>query len=137
CVACSGQASGSQSNAPIKIGISVSLSGDFSADGKTIQQGYQLWADTINKKGGLLGRQVQLDILSDASSTQQVVTNYQKLITLDHCDLVFGPFSSLLTKPASVAVNRYGYAMIEGAGGGPSVFTQGLHNLFDVSAPVA
>jgi len=122
---------------PIKIGISLSLSGDFSADGKAFQQGYQLWADTVNKNGGLLGRKVQLDILSDASSTTQVVTNYQKLITVNHDDLVLGPFSTLLTKPASVVANRYGYAMIEGAGGGPSVFTQGLHNIFDVSPPVA
>src|SRR2546421_12745511 len=126
-----------QTQPPIKIGISLSLSGDFSADGKAFEQGYQLWADTVNKNGGILGRQVQLDILSDASSTTQIVTNYQKLITVDHCDVVFGPFSSLLTKPASVVANRYNYAMIEGAGGGPSVFTQGLHNLFDVSAPVA
>ncbi len=126
-----------QNKAPIKIGISLSLSGDYSADGLAFQQGYRLWAATVNKNGGVLGRQVQLDILSDASSTAQVVTNYQKLITVDHCDLVFGPFSSLLTKSASVVANRYGYAFIEGAGGGPSVFTQGLHNLFDVSAPVA
>jgi branched-chain amino acid transport system substrate-binding protein len=127
----------SQTKTPIKIGISLSLSGDFSADGKAFQQGYELWRDTVNKNGGILGRQVQLDILSDASSTTQVVTNYQKLITVDHCDLVLGPFSSLLTKPASVVASRYNYAMIEGAGGGPSVFTQGLHNLFDVSPPVA
>ncbi len=139
--ACGGSGSSTttsnQPKTPIKIGISLSLSGDFSADGKAFQQGYQLWADNVNKNGGLLGRQVKLDILSDASSTTQVVTNYQKLINVDHVDLVLGPFSSLLTKPASVVANRYGYAMIEGAGGGPSVFTQGLHNLFDVSPPVA
>lgn len=122
---------------PIKIGVSLSLSGDFSDDGKAFQQGYQLWADMVNKNGGLLGRQVQLDILSDASSTDQVQTNYQKLITVDKVDLVLGPYSTLLTKPASVVANRYGYAMVEGAGGGPSVFTQGLHNVFDVSLPVA
>jgi len=126
-----------QSQPPIKIGISLSLSGDFSADGKAFEQGYQLWADTVNKNDGLLGRQVQLDILSDASSTTQIVTNYQKFITVNHDDLILGPFSTLLTKPASLVASRYGYAMIEGAGGGPSVFTRGLHNLFDVSAPVA
>ncbi len=126
-----------QPKTPIKIGISLSLSGDFSADGLAFQQGYNLWAATVNKNGGILGRQVQLDILSDASSTTQIVTNYQKLITVDHCDLVFGPFSTLLTKAGSVVANRYGYAFLEGAGGGPSVFTQGLHNVFDVSAPVA
>lgn len=139
--ACGGTGGGSSTptttnQAPIKIGISLSLSGDFSADGKAFQQGYQLWADTVNKNGGLLGRQVQLDIVSDASSTTQVVTNYQKLITVDKVDLVLGPYSTLLTKPASVVANRYGYAFIEGAGGGPSVFTQGLHNIFDVSPPI-
>lgn len=134
-----GCATGSTStnNSPITIGISLSLSGDFSADGQAFQQGYQLWADYTNKHGGLLGRKVQLKILSDASSPQQVTTNYQTLITQDKVDLVFGPFSTLLTKPASVIANRYGYAMVEGAGGGPSVFQQGLNNVFDVSLPVA
>jgi branched-chain amino acid transport system substrate-binding protein len=122
---------------PIKIGASLSFSGDFSADGKAFQQGYELWASDVNKAGGLLGRQVQLDILNDNSSADQVQTNYQTLITVHKDDLVFGPFSTLLTKPASVVANRYGYAMVEGAGGGPSVFTQGLNNVFDVSLPVA
>ncbi len=125
------------SGTPIKIGISLSLSGDFSADGQAFQQGYQLWADYVNSHGGLLGRPVQLDIISDASSPDQVQTNYQTLIKVHKDDLVFGPFSTLLTKPASVVANRYGYAMVEGAGGGPSVFTQGLNNVFDVSLPVA
>src|SRR5512135_2264343 len=121
---------------PIKIGISLSLSGDFSADGQGFKQGYQLWADTVNKNGGLLGRQVQLDIVSDASSPDQVQTNYEKLITVDKVDLVFGPYSSLLTKPASDVANKYGYAMVEGAGGAPSVFNRGLKNVFDVSLPI-
>jgi branched-chain amino acid transport system substrate-binding protein len=140
CSSSGGSSSGAQSaksSAPITIGVSLSLSGDFSADGKAFQQGYQLWADDINAKGGLLGRHVKLDIVNDASSPVQVVTNYQKLISVDHVDLVFGPFSTLLTKAASQVVNRYGYAFVEGAGGGPSVFTLGLHNVFDVSLPVA
>ena len=132
--ACGGQATG---NGPIKIGVSLSLSGDFSADGEAFQQGYELWRDAINKKGGLLRRQVQLDILSDDSSTQQVAANYTKLITVNKDDLVVGPFSTLLTKSASQVANSYGYAMLEGAGGGASVFDKGLNNIFDVSMPVA
>ncbi len=122
---------------PIKIGTSLSFSGDFSADGMAFQQGYQLWQADVNKAGGLLGRQVQLDVLNDNSSADQVQTNYQTLITVHKDDLVFGPFSTLLTKPASVVASRYGYAFVEGAGGGPSVFTRGLNNVFDVSLPVA
>jgi branched-chain amino acid transport system substrate-binding protein len=136
-LAACGNPSTTTNTTPIKIGISLSLSGDFSPDGQAFQQGYQLWADDINKSGGLLGRKVQLDIVSDASDPDQVVTNYNKLISVDKVDLVFGPFSTLLTKPASVTANRYHYAMLEGAGGGPSVFQQGLNNVFDVSLPVA
>jgi branched-chain amino acid transport system substrate-binding protein len=117
----------------IKIGASLSLSGDFSADGQAFKRGYQLWASHVNSHGGLLGCRVTLDIVSDASSPAQVVTNYQKLISSDHVDLAFGPFSTLLTVPASKVANRFGYALIEGAGGAPAVFANGLHNVFDVS----
>jgi len=101
-----------------------------------MKQGYQLWADTINANGGLLGRPVQLLMLDDKSDPDQVAKNYETLITTDHVDLLFGPFSTLLTKPASTVANQHGYAMVEGAGGGPSVFARGLRNVFDVSLPV-
>ena len=55
-------------------------------------------------------------------------------------DLAFGPFSSLLTTPSASVAARYGYALIEGAGGAPSVFAspanQAAHNVFDVSLPI-
>src|SRR5260221_4672024 len=104
-VACgSGQSTttSNQNKTPVKIGISLSLTGDFSADGLAFQQGYQLWASDVNKNGGLLGRQVQMDILSDANMTDQVQTNYQTLINVHHEELVFGPFSTVLIKPQSM-----------------------------------
>src|ERR1700674_155699 len=118
--------------APITIGVSVSLSGDFSSDGKALEQGYDLWMQDVNKKGGLLGHQVSMKYVDDASSQQQVVTNYTTLINQDHVALVFGPFSSLLTIPASTVTDRYGYAFPEPAGGGPAVFTRGLKSIFFV-----
>jgi branched-chain amino acid transport system substrate-binding protein len=125
------------SKSPILIGASLSLTGDFSTDGLAFQKGYNLWVSQVNKAGGILGRQVKLDILNDNSSPTQVVTNYQKLITVNHVALTFGPFSTLLTAPASATAHRYGYAFVEGAGGGGLVFAQKLNNVFDVSLPVA
>jgi branched-chain amino acid transport system substrate-binding protein len=137
----SASASSSANAAPINIGASLSLTGDFSADGQAFQKGYQLWAKDVNAAGGIMGRQVKLTILNDASSPNQVVTNYQTLINTDHVDLTFGPFSSLLTGPASAVAARSSYAFIEGAGGAPSVFqtpqNEADHNVFDVSLPVA
>jgi branched-chain amino acid transport system substrate-binding protein len=118
--------------APITIGVSVSLTGDFSSDGKSLVQGYDLWAQDIKAKGGLLGHHVTMKYVDDASSTTQVVTNYQNLISSDKVDLVFGPYSSLLTIPASAVVDRLGYAFPEPAGGAPSVFNAGHKNLFFV-----
>ncbi len=129
------------SSAPITIGASLSLTGDFSADGQAFKQGYDLWVKDVNAAGGILGRQVKLTVLDDKSDPNQVVTNYQTLINSDHVDLTFGPFSSLLTAPASAVAARNGYAFVEGAGGAPKVFdtqsNQAVHNVFDVSLPVA
>ena len=92
--------SSSSAKPPIVIGTSLSLTGDFSADGQAFQKGYKLWVSDVNSHGGILGRQVKLIMLNDSSSPTQVVTNYQKLITVNKVDLTFGPFSSLLTAPA-------------------------------------
>jgi branched-chain amino acid transport system substrate-binding protein len=139
--AATGSASATSSSAPITIGASLSLTGDFSADGTAYDQGYKLWAKDINAAGGILGRQVKLTILDDKSDPNQVVTNYETLINTDHVDLTFGPFSSLLTGPASTVAARNGYAFVEGAGGAPTVFdtpsNEADHNTFDVSLPVA
>ena len=125
---------------PIVVGASLSLTGDFSVDGQAFERGYKLWASDVNSKGGLLGRQVTLKILNDNSSPTQAQTNYQTLFSQDKVDLAFGPFSSLLTTPAASVAARYGYALIEGAGGAPSVFAspanQTAHNVFDVSLPI-
>ena len=132
--ACGGASGGSSSGStkPLVIGISLSFSGDFSDPGHAAELGYKLWADTVNKQGGILGRKVQLKIVDDASSPNQVVTNYQTLISRDKVDLVFGPFSTLLTAPAARVAARYGYAFPEPSGGGPLVFQEKLGNVFFV-----
>src|SRR5579863_3646363 len=81
----SGAASSATANStPITIGASLSLTGDFSADGQAFKQGYNLWVKDVNAAGGILGRQVQLTILDDKSDPNQVVTNYQTLINTNH-----------------------------------------------------
>ncbi len=135
-LACSTQQNVNNNSAqtsPIVIGASIANSGDFSADGKPTQQGYQLWADSINKHGGLLGRQVRLDLVNDNSTPEGVTVAYQKLINVDHVDLVVGPFADLTAVAAARIARRSGYALIEGSGTAVAVFQQGLDNIFSVS----
>ena len=139
----SGTTPTSNSTGPITIGASLSLSPDGRSrrTAMAFQKGYNLWAKDVNAHGGLLGRQVKLTILNDHSLVNQVVSNYQTLFGKDHVDLAFGPFSSLLTGPASAVAARYGMAFVEGAGGAPAVFdtpsNQADHDTFDVSLPIA
>jgi len=129
-----------QNQPPIKIGASLPLTGDFGADGKVVKQGYELWADAVNKRGGLLGRQVQLDLLNDNSDAKQVAVDYQKLISVDKVNLVLGSMGPDTTVAGLVASAHYNYAYIEGVGSTKLIFDtvaqNNLHNHFAVSLPV-
>lgn len=128
-------------NNPITIGFTVSLTAlhkdqDFTQDGALILQGYQLWVDAVNYNGGLLGRQVKLKYYDDKSDEATTTQRYTDLIRKDKVDLLFGPFSTLLTKAAEKATGISAYPFVEGAGGAPSVFSNGWNNIFAVSVPV-
>jgi branched-chain amino acid transport system substrate-binding protein len=119
-----------QADKPIVIGVSLPLTGDFSQPGTEARRGYEVWAGQVNKSGGLLGRQVQLKIVDDASSQDTVVSDYTKLITQDKVDLILGTFSSLLNYPASAVAEKNNMVFVEPAGGAPKMFDRGFKNLF-------
>lgn len=102
-----------------------------------MQQGYLLWQQAVNNSGGLLGHPVQLVILHDDSTPAKVISNYNTLIHQDHVDLLFGPFSSTLTKAAAPVAAQAGFAFIEGSGEAQSIFNLKLRNLFAVSLPAS
>lgn len=124
------QQSASQSNGPITIGISLPLTGSLSQPGGSAKRGYEVWAELLNKSGGLLGRKVKLDILDDASSQSTIVSDYNRLITQDKVDLLLGTFSSLLNFPASAVAEKHHMVYVEPAGGAPKIFTRGFKYLF-------
>ncbi|PRX49169.1 amino acid/amide ABC transporter substrate-binding protein (HAAT family) [Prauserella shujinwangii] len=133
----SAQGGGDGGDDPIRIGISLPLTGDFSEPGKGVGRGYEAWAEYVNSQGGLLGRQVKLTILDDQSNADRVAADYEKLINSDGVDLVFGPFSTRLVVPAAQVAKDYGMLFVEPAGAAEEVFTQGFDNLFYAAPAVA
>jgi branched-chain amino acid transport system substrate-binding protein len=122
---------------PITVGISLPLTGQFSADGIATEHGYQLWQSDVNANGGLLGRPVQLKIVNDNSNPTTVSKDYTTLITQDHVDLTLAPFSTLLTVNAAQTTMKYKYALAAGSATGPAVFAVNDPYLFSVSVPDA
>lgn len=101
-----------QTKEPIKIGFSQSLTGFLSPNGKQALLGAQIWAEQINKSGGLLGRQVELKYYDDKSSPSEVPGIYTKLLDIDKVDLVVSGYATNEVAPAMPIVIRKGKTFI-------------------------
>jgi branched-chain amino acid transport system substrate-binding protein len=125
-----GSTAGGGDKAPLKVGASLPLTGEFSEPGKAAEQGYKVWEAMVNDAGGLLGRKVELVIKDDASNQNTVVSDYNALISSDKVDLLLGTFSSLLNLPASAVAERNKMLYVEPAGGNPDIFSRGFKMVF-------
>jgi branched-chain amino acid transport system substrate-binding protein len=109
---------------PIKIGGSLPLTGLASEQAKWVKAGYEAWADDINKKGGLLGRPVKLIIYDDESNADKAVTYYERAITVDKVDLVFGGYPGTANVALMPLMEKYKKVFV-GQGGHGKSFEQG------------
>lgn len=97
-----------QDKQPIKIGFAMSLTGFLSANGKQALLASQIWADQVNKAGGLLGRPVKLIYYDDKSSGAEIPGIYTKLLDVDHADIVMSAYATNDVAPAMPVVIRKG-----------------------------
>ena len=84
---------------PIKIGFGMALTGGLSANGKPALLAMQIWKDNVNKKGGLLGRPVELIFYDDQTNPATVPGIYSKLLDVDKVDLVVSGYGTNLIAP--------------------------------------
>ncbi|MBI2715741.1 MAG: amino acid ABC transporter substrate-binding protein [Rhizobiales bacterium] len=89
-----------QSTAPIKIGFSMALSGGLAGGGKAALLAYQIWAEDVNARGGLLGRKVELVYYDDQSNPSAVPSIYTKLLDIDKVDLLLSGYATVPTAAA-------------------------------------
>ena len=134
CSAPGGDAGTGDTDDPIVIGLSVSKTGAQQKTGEEVLNGYQLWADTVNAAGGLLGRQVELKAYDDQSDPSVGVRLYTQLVTEDKVDLVLGPFSSGVTSPVAAYLDRQGIPLLTGGASAAEIWTHGYTNVFGVYA---
>jgi branched-chain amino acid transport system substrate-binding protein len=84
---------------PIKIGMSLALTGAGAPAGKMLQAAIEIWRDDVNAKGGLLGRPVEIIVYDDQSTPASVPGLYTKLISVDKADLLLGPYGTNFVAP--------------------------------------
>src|SRR5690348_17074791 len=82
---------------PVKIGLDNTFTGTYAELGRNEQIGCELAVQEINKKGGILGRQVLL-LSEDSTSadTGKAVQKAHKLIERDKVNFVLGNVNSAM-----------------------------------------
>jgi branched-chain amino acid transport system substrate-binding protein len=140
---------------PIKLGLSMALTGGLAPNGQQLLEALQIWRDDVNGKGGLLGRPVTLIYYDDQSNPSSVPGIYTKLLTVDGVDLLLGPYGTNLIAAAmpvviqasKVTIGMLGvnidqqfhypryFSMISGGGGGAASFSRGWFELAAAQKP--
>ena len=85
-----------QKKDPIIIGGTLGLTGAFAEPSTDYKAVYDLWLDRVNKKGGLLGRPVEMRIYNDESTPTVAQSLYNRLLDQDKIDLVLAPYTTFV-----------------------------------------
>ena len=120
---------------PIKVGVTVSLSGQYAAPGSEELQGIQMWAHDLNARGALLGRPVDIVYYDDKSDADTSAALYERLISEDKVDLLLGPYSSGLTLAASRVAERHKFPMVATGASSIDIWARDNKYIFQVDAP--
>ena len=122
---------------PLRIGGSLGLTGKYAEPAAMQKMAYQLWETGINKKGGIFNRKVEVIIIDDKSNLKIAQNIYRDLILKSKVDLVFGPYSSELTKAVAPIVNEQKYPMLAAGAAADSIWQQGYNNVFGMWIPAS
>ena len=110
-----------QSGAPIKVGGTLSLTGPLASPSLIHKITGELYVDSLNKRGGLLGRPVEWVLKDDQSRADTARTLYEQLVTSDKVDLLIGPYGTGTILSAMGVAQRYNKTIVHHTFGIPNL----------------
>ena len=141
-LACGGASSGTPATttgADIVIGVPMSITGTQSKEGALAKQGYDMWLQWIDQRGGInvknVKHKVQLKYEDDQSKPDISAQLAQKLITEEGAQFLLGPYGSATTAVDAVVAEKNSIPMVEGNGAAQAIFNQGYKYVFGVLSP--
>ncbi|WP_417784246.1 urea ABC transporter substrate-binding protein [Terasakiella pusilla] len=84
----------------IKVGVLHSLSGTMAISETTLKDTVLMLVDQQNKKGGLLGKQLEAVVVDPASDWPLFAEKARELLTVQNVDVIFGSWTSVSRKSA-------------------------------------
>ncbi len=114
----------------IKIGASVSKTGQFWPEVGPFEELMKAWAQDVNRKGGIMLKQygkrlpVEMFIYDDKSDMKVAKKVYQEMAKTDKVDLLLGPYSSPLTLVAGEIAESNKIPMLAICASSPKVYAK-------------
>jgi ABC-type branched-subunit amino acid transport system substrate-binding protein len=106
---------------PIRIGSTLALTGPLAATALVHKVVGEIYVEQLNKRGGLLGRQVEWIVKDDQSKPDLARTLYEQLVTSDKVDLLMGPYATGAILSAMGVAQRYNKVLVHHTFGIPSL----------------
>jgi branched-chain amino acid transport system substrate-binding protein len=91
----------------VNVGISTTLSGSIATLGQGGLQGVQLGVEELNKKGGLLGKEIKVVSADDNATPATGASNVRSMILDKKISALFGPVSSSVAAAELQLTNEY------------------------------
>jgi len=124
---------GTTAGAPLRIGATISDTGNLAEFGARVRRGLLMWQAGINERGGLLGRAVQLELHDDASQASTAVAHYQAM-RASGINLFVSPYSTALTIAVRDALGDDDIAMVSIASA-PQIWDRPNPRIFGAYTP--
>ena len=127
----------------IKLGLSISLTGNYSIQGKESFEGIKLWVRDINRRGGIFikDRSINLPVefiySDDKSSIDKCRAITEKLILEDKVDLLLGPYSSSLALAASQVAEENNKTLWNHGGSTDEIEERNFKNVINAITPAS
>ncbi len=119
----------SPSLAQIRIGTAGPITGAYASFGTQLKEGAEQAVADINAKGGVLGKQLELEVEDDACDPKQAVSAANKFAS-NGVKFVDGHFCSSSSIPASKVYTEEGILQITPASTNPKFTDEGSWNTF-------
>ena len=121
-----------QDDKPILIGGSLGMTGQFARMGEEERRGITMWADEVNARGGLLGRQIEIKIYDDQSDPSTSAKLYERLIGQDNVDLLFSAFASPVVFAGSSVTEKHKFPMVAQGASAQKIWQRGYRYIFQI-----
>jgi branched-chain amino acid transport system substrate-binding protein len=130
-----GLSGAAQAQEPLRFGQSISMTGAYAAIGQNVLRGVRLCIKDTNKRGGLVGRRVELIVKDDESQPANAVRIYEEFLGGRTVDAVLSPYSSPITNAVADVVERYRMPMVASSAATTAIFRKGRKYIFMFTTP--